>query len=150
MWARLRARLAPLRRLLRPPEALSFTLPLPIPPVEIPTGLQVCELPREDVARRLGESLDELDRVAPRGWRCFVLVEAGRVLHSAFVQSTPTGPLLFRTVTVKGRRGQGLFGLAARSVAFRLSQEGALVLRSSCAHRNRASVRAHRAAGFLG
>jgi hypothetical protein len=150
VWAHVRALLARARRVLLPPPALSFVLPLPVGPVSVPEGLEVRELPRDEVPQRLAESLAAIDAVAPRGWRCFAVLEAGRIVHSAFVQPTPTGPLLFRTVTVKERRGQGLFRLAARSVAFQLSQEGALVLRSSCARGNRASIRAHRAAGFVG
>ena len=60
----------------------------------------------------------------------------------------PARPLLFGAVSEPGARGRGAFRATIRAIAARLLEAGDTSLYSSVAWNNRASLRAHAAAGF--
>jgi hypothetical protein len=121
---------------------------------QAPPAFEVRELARDDVARVLGGSralargVDQLDAVAPAGWRCFAAFDRDTPVHVSFIALRAGGPLLFGAVSEPGLRGRGAFRAVMRHIAARLHDAGETTLLSSVAWRNRASLRAHAAAGF--
>lgn len=147
-------------RLPRPVDALlprlsritSFRMGLPAARNEVP-GWSVVELGRDELRglppdRGFCADLDSLDRVAPEGWRCFVVLSDREPVHQSFVRAVPAAPRLFRSQTAPGHRGRGAFRALVRHVAGILAAEGKTALHSACAARNVRSRRAHVAAGF--
>jgi hypothetical protein len=61
----------------------------------------------------------------------------------------PMAPLLFRVLTVPGRRGEGVFTQVVGHIAAVLASEGVPALYSSSGLRNTISRRAHQRAGFV-
>ena len=124
------------------------------PPLKSP-DVGIREIPRDAVEETLGTSrlpaqtLEELDAVAPAGWRCFAALSGGEAVHSSFVDLREGRPHLFRVRTVPSERGKGVFSLVVRTIALRLASEGYSKLTSSSGGSNRASRRAHAAAGFV-
>lgn len=123
--------------------------PPPLPAFEIR------EIHRNELVTVLGSSPalyrapDQLDLVAPAGWRCFVGFERGAPAHVSFVETRPTSPLLFGSITERAARGRGAFRAAVAYVAERMREAGQPFLYSSVGWSNRASLRAHAAAGFV-
>ena len=119
-----------------------------------PHTFEVRELARGDVARVLGASpalnrpADRVDVVAPNGWRCFVAFDGATPVHVSFVELRPNRPLLFGAVSEPAVRGRGAFRETIRYIAARLHDAGEASLYSSVGWNNRASLRAHAAAGF--
>lgn len=142
------------RRLLELNVALTFALDLPAPPATGTSAFEVRELSRDDVVRILGpmpsfaRSLENLDAVAPSGWRCFAVFDGGVPIHVNFVSLRPDRPVLFGGSTAPAMRGRGAFRLLVAHVGGVLAAGGAKRLFSTAAGGNRASMRAHQAAGF--
>jgi hypothetical protein len=144
----------------RPPwvafeRAVSLQLDLRAPARGGPAGFDVRELGRADVEPVLGpepalaRSLADLDAVAPSGWRCFAVFEAGAPVHATFVELRPGRPLSFGSVTVPRARGRGAFRAAIALETARLGEAGEVTLFGSASGANRASLRATAAAGFV-
>lgn len=136
---------------------LAFSLRLDLcalPPVGAGSPFEVREVPRTEMGRVLGgtPALDrrppEVDVAAPAGWRCFVAFDNGRPVHVSFVELRPGRPLLFGAITEPSARGRGAFRATVRHLAERLREADEVALYSSTAWTNRASLRAHRRAGF--
>jgi hypothetical protein len=114
----------------------------------------VRELSRDEVQSVLGASptlrhrVEDVDAVAPNGWRCFAAFDRGTPVHRSFVELRPGRPLLFGAATEPGRRGSGAFRATVGVLASKLREDGEPGLFSSTSLSNRPSVRAHRAAGF--
>jgi hypothetical protein len=94
------------------------------------------------------QSLERLDAIAPRGWRCFVAFEDDRAIHHSFVAVRDEGPALFGVFTAEDRRCRGVFRAVVSTIgsALAASNEGALYSRVGM--RNRQSRLAHMRAGF--
>jgi hypothetical protein len=129
--------------------SLRLRLDLTSTPPPAVTDLVIRELSREEVETVLAMRVGELDRVAPGGWRCFVATRDDDVIARNFVQRCPGRWLLFRGWTHPEHRGRRHFRTLVWSIAARLRAGGGRTLRSSTRLRNHASVRAHRAAGFV-
>jgi hypothetical protein len=114
----------------------------------------VRELARDDLARVLGASpalnrpAHRVDLVAPAGWRCFAAFDGATPVHVSFVELRPHRPLLFGAVSEPAARGRGAFRDTIQFIAARLHDAGETSLYSSVGWNNRASLRAHAAAGF--
>jgi RimJ/RimL family protein N-acetyltransferase len=112
------------------------------------------EIGRDEVAAVLGaapalrRSLEAIDVAAPGGWRCFVVFAGGAPVHVSFVETRPGRPVLFGALTEPAARGRGAFRAVVALIDERLHAEGEPTLYSSTHTKNRASVRAHLAAGF--
>lgn len=119
-----------------------------------PQTFEVRELARGELARVLGASpaldrpADRVDLVAPHGWRCFAAFDGPTPVHVSFVELRPGRPLLFGAVSEPAARGRGAFRETIRYIAARLCDTGDTSLYSSVGWSNRASLRAHAAAGF--
>jgi len=119
-----------------------------------PHTFDVRELARGELARVLGVSAalnrpaDGVDLVAPSGWRCFAAFDGATPIHVSFVELRPSRPLLFGAVSEPAARGRGAFRETIRFIAARLRDAGETSLYSSVGWSNRASLRAHEAAGF--
>jgi GNAT superfamily N-acetyltransferase len=115
---------------------------------------EVREVARDELAAllegapALRRPLAQVDAVAPAGWRGFVAFERGAPVSVSFVELRPRRPLLFGVVTEPAARGRGAFRATLRHVVARLREAGETSLFSSTGHKNRPSVRAHRAGGF--
>jgi RimJ/RimL family protein N-acetyltransferase len=142
------------RRLIELNVALTFALDLPAPPATVGAAFEARELSRDEVVRILGpmpsfaRSLENLDAVAPGGWRCFAVFDGGAPIHVNFISLRPGRIVLFGGSTDPARRGRGAFRVLVAHVAGVLAAEGAKRLFSTAAGGNRASMRAHQAAGF--
>ncbi len=91
---------------------------------------------------------DRVDLVAPNGWRCFAAFDGATPVHVSFVELRPSRPLLFGAVSEPAARGRGAFRETIQFIAARLHDGGDTSLYSSVGWSNRASLRAHAAAGF--
>jgi hypothetical protein len=117
-------------------------------------GFETRELARDEVPVLLGASpalrrpLAALDAVAPAGWRCFVALDAGVPVHVSFVETRPRRPVLFGAMTEPAARGRGAFRAVVSLIDEQLRAAGEATLYSSTHSKNRASIRAHEAAGF--
>jgi hypothetical protein len=148
----------PRARLLRLEIALSWRLDLRgAAGASRATGLppyEVRELARGEVESVLGVSptlrhrVEDVDAVAPNGWRCFAAFDEGTPVHRSFVELRPGRPLLFGAITEPDRRGGGAFRATLGVLASKLREAGETGLFSSTSLNNRPSVRAHRAVGF--
>lgn len=116
---------------------------------------EIREIQRDDLLPVLGSSpalyraTDQLDLVAPAGWRCFVAFDGAAPAHVSFVEMRSTSPLLFGSVTERAARGRGAFRAVVHYAAERMREAGQPFLYSSVGSSNRASLRAHAAAGFV-
>ena len=136
--------------------ALSLRLDLTAPgPAAAPaSSFEVREIARNEIGPVLGDfpalyrPADQVDRVAPSGWRCFVAFEGQRPVRVSFVELRPNRPLMFGGVTDPPARGRGAFQSTVTFVIARLREAGETSLYSSTGRGNRSSVRAHQKAGF--
>ena len=112
------------------------------------------ELARDELEAVLGVSAtlrrrpEDVDAVAPNGWRCFAAFDEGTPVHRSFVELRPGRPLLFGALTEPASRGRGAFQVTFEVLASKLREAGETGLFSSTSLSNRPSVRAHRAVGF--
>jgi GNAT superfamily N-acetyltransferase len=118
-------------------------------------SVEVREVAREQVERSLARpelgpgTCQELDEIAPLGWRCFAAFASGQPVHHTFVAYRREGPELFRVLTAPDWRGRGVFRAVVGAAATSLWAEGAQVLSTKLSLRNAASLRAHLSAGFV-
>jgi hypothetical protein len=67
----------------------------------------------------------------------------------SFVELRPGRPLLFGAMSEPAVRGRGAFRATVQHIAARLREAGEVFLYSSVGGRNRTSLRAHAAGGFV-
>jgi hypothetical protein len=89
------------------------------------------------------------DEMTAGRWRCFAAFDGETPVHQSFVQLRPGLPLLFAARTRADMRGRGAFRATVAHLARVLADAGEMTLASSTIRSNRASLRAHRAAGFV-
>ena len=93
-----------------------------------PPAFDVRELERSEMARVLGASralarpAEQVDVVAPAGWRCFAAFDGATPVHVSFVELRPARPLLFGAISEPGARGRGAFRATIRYIAARLQE----------------------------